>query len=149
MPNPSISRVLLRHGGIARMAEFLAAGLDPEEVRISRNYGNLLMIRKGWYCHPRAHPAVIAAVRVGGRLACASALAYHDGTESPEWLHVAVPPGAARPRQPHNHRRRLETGSRVVLHWSSVPLTGDRAAVARQTAWLQAQECAAVTAATP
>jgi hypothetical protein len=149
MPNPSISRVLLRHGGIARMAEFLAAGLDPEEVRISRNYGKLTMIRKGWYCRPGVHPAVIAAVRVGGRLACVSAIAYHDGGDNPPQLHVALPPGAARPRDPENHRRRLTAGREVVLHWTSRPLTGDRAAVAREVARRQAETCAAVTAATP
>lgn len=149
MPNPSIARVLLRHGGVVRMAEFLAAGLDPEEVRISCNYGNLLMIRKGWYCRPGVHPAVISAVRVGGRLACVSALAYHNREEEPPRLHVALPPGAARPRDPENHRRRLSAESNVVLHWTSRPLTGDRAAVARETARLQAETCAAATAARP
>jgi hypothetical protein len=149
MPNPSITRVLLRHGGLARMAEFLAARIDPEHVRISCNYGNLLMIRKGWYCHPRVRPDVIAAVRVGGRLACVSALAYHDDDESPPRLHVALPPGSARPRRPDNHRTRLMSDDGVVVHWSSVPLSGDRAAVSRETARRQAYTCRAVTATTP
>ena len=131
------------------MAEFRSAKIDPEYVRISCNYGNLLMIRKGWYCHPRVRSDVIAAVRVGGRLACVSALAYYGEGAAPERLHVALPPGSARPRSPVDHRRRLDPRDSVVLHWSSVPLSGDRAAVALETARWQAQRCAAATATTP
>lgn len=141
MLSPSITRVLLAQGGIARMAEFLAAGIDPELVRISCNYGRLLRIRKGWYCAPGVWADVIAAVRVGGRLACVSALAFHDGRPAPVELHVWLPSTAARPRHPDNHRKRLANDSGVVLHWAPRSVGERRAVVDRPAAVRQALTC--------
>lgn len=148
MVNPTLARVLDRHGGIARMGEFLAAGNDIEWVRMSRGYGKILMIRKGWYCRPELAPEIIMAVRVGGRLGCVSALAHHGLGPVPDRVHIALPPGASRLRDPHDHRRRLGTHDGIVLHWSAEPLSGDRCAVGADEARAQAASCWA-TATTP
>ena len=79
------------HYGLVRTSELLAAGDEPEWIRISRNYGRLIHVRKGWWALPGTPAVVLAAWRAGGRLACVSALSFHGATlEIGDMLHIEV-----------------------------------------------------------
>lgn len=66
-------------GGVASRDELLAALLDPADIDMSLYYGKILRVRRGWYASVNAPAAALKALRVGGRLACISALAWYDG----------------------------------------------------------------------
>jgi len=127
-----VSRALARLGGIATRAELLRAGCWPESLTMSINYGKSRRVRPGWYASNDTPAAVVRAVRVGGRLACLSALAYHRGDEDPDVLHILVPRGAS------GLRVRDE---KVVVHWTRKPLDGTRHAVTEKFAEQQALAC--------
>ena len=125
-----------RYGGLVRTSELLAIGMEPEWIRIARNYGTLIQVRKGWWALPGTPPLVLAAWRAGGRLACVSALEYHGQIlETGENLHVEV--GAA------SKGARAEG---VCVHWSRDQANGDRRAVSVEVAWRQTVTCRGVYA---
>jgi hypothetical protein len=131
-------------GGIATMGELLRAGHEAELVHLFAEYGRIIRVRKGWYAAADIDAAVIAACRVGGRLACVSALAFHGlGTPGPARLHVSVPRTASRLRSAGNHRERLAESphAAIVVHWTRSQPTGDRLAVSVPEALAQAQTC--------
>lgn len=74
-------------------------------------------MRQGWYAAPELAAELQQAVRVGGRLTCASAARMLGlaAVRSPT-LHVAVVPGASRLRSPHDARIRRVDGA--VVHWT-------------------------------
>lgn len=128
-------------GGIAKLSELLDRGHHPEHVRISCNYGRIIRVRKGWYARRDAPSDAILAWRVGGRLACVSALHYLGLLDRPAALHVAVRANASRLRAPRNARSRLDAlSAEVVVHWVS-DAGGDRVTVAPATALAQAAQC--------
>ena len=111
---------LRRRGGAAHTSDIYAAGFSRSAVSASVRGGGMLRIRRSWIVLDDCDAAIVAAVRVGGRLTCVSA-AERIGLWTPahEDVHVVVAPGATR----------LEsTGLRV--HWSGGPApVGARATV--------------------
>ncbi len=140
----AIEKTIHRLGGIATTAELLRAGHEGALIRLFAEYGRIMRVRKGWYADPSVDDAVLAACRVGGRLACLSALAFHGlGTPGPTRLHVSVPRSASRLRSSGNHRERLAErhDAAIVVHWSRSDPTGDRLTVSLSEAMAQAQAC--------
>jgi len=125
-----------RHGGLVRTSELLAIGIEPEWIRIGRNYGRLIQVRKGWWALPGTSETALRAWRAGGRLACVSALEYHGVTlEAGGPLHVEVGAASKGARSPG-----------VVVHWSRDQRNGDRRAVSVEVAWRQTVTCRGVYA---
>lgn len=104
---------------IASRDELLAAGANGRALTWDVRDGRLLRIYRDHYALPGTAEHVIRAVRVGGRLACVSALAdrgvfvfrHHPG-------HVHLQRGASRLRSPADRYVSL-AGNRdsVELHW--------------------------------
>ena len=131
-------------GGIATTGELITAGYNPQYLRVLAEFGRIVRIRKGWCASTEVDQAVIQARRVGGALACMSALAHHGWCEpEPNVLHVSVPRSASRPRSREGPRDTREpAGSmQVVVHWSRRAPTGDRQAVSLGEAIAQAHSC--------
>jgi hypothetical protein len=135
----SIVRDIAALGGIAARRELLQRGNWRELITIALMYRKIFRVRKGWYAAPGEHPDIVRAWRVGGRLACVSALAVYGVDEGDGLLHVEVPPNAARPRHPDDANRRLGPDDDVVLHWESSP--GSRRLVSLHAAEAQARSC--------
>jgi hypothetical protein len=121
-------------GGIASRSELAARGVDRDPLDICVYYGRVRRIRKGWYATLDVDPEALEAWRIGGRLACVSALEHHglalpvgDGS-----IHIEVPRGTSRLR---------DSAREVVVHWTRHPQGGDRLAVAPEAAVLQAAAC--------
>ncbi len=140
-----IERTITALGGLAQTFELLAHGHDLSTILLFAEYGRIVRVRKGWYATHATDGAVIRACRVGGVLACASALAFHGRGVHDELLHVAVGRSSARLRTPDDQRVRLvdDQDSGVVLHWSRRPPSGDRRAVSVSEALLQWRACRA------
>jgi len=150
-----IERDIEALGGIAKLSELLERGHDVEFVRLLSDYGRILKVRKGWYARKDAPADVVRAWRVGGRLACVSALDFFGVVEGagaaasrPTALHVAVRANASRLRTPHNRRKRLaeHPDPSVIVHWISSEPTGDRVSVGCTAAREQAASCWATAA---
>jgi len=133
-------------GGIASKAELLRLGHNADTIRLFADYGGLIRrIRKGWYCTPQLEPEVFEAFRVGGRLACVSAAAFH-GLVPPlatNELHIALNRQSSRLRTRTHPRTRLSSDPDpdLVLHWTRDRLTGTRKAVSAETAIAQMTLC--------
>lgn len=122
-------------GGIASWAQLESVGCEAEQVRISVNYGRIIRIRKGWFAATWVPEEAVRAWRIGGRLACVSALAFHGELENPgphEPIHLLVPRAA---------HLRLRPGESAVVHWTRRPPTGTRLAVPVELARRQAAHC--------
>jgi very-short-patch-repair endonuclease len=63
--------------GVATVGELASLGIGPRRAQRLTERGTLDRIRPGIYATPEAHPNVVAAARVGGRLAGGSAAALH------------------------------------------------------------------------
>jgi hypothetical protein len=137
-------------GGIASKAELLRLGNDADTIRLFSDHGGLIRrIRKGWYCTPELEPRVFEAFRIGGRLACVSAAAFHGLVPWPatDEIHVALHRQSSRLRTRSNPRARLSDNPDpgVVRHWSRKPLTGSRKAVSPEEAVAQMSACQPVS----
>jgi hypothetical protein len=140
----SLETVIRSRGGIARMSELIQAGYPPDFVLLNAQYRHIIRVRKGWYANTDVDPVAIRAWRVGGPLACVSALEYHGlGEIDPSHVHVHVSATASRLRTAADHKKRLaeHPDETVVIHWSSEPPTGDRVAVSLEQAFAQARTC--------
>lgn len=94
-----IERDIVAIGGVAKLSELIDLGHSVEFVRVLSDYGRLTKVRKGWYARRDAPAQAVRAWRVGGRLACVSALHHLGLTSSPPGeLHVAVRANASRLR---------------------------------------------------
>lgn len=126
-----VAELLRSHGHVLATFELLALGCTPHQLRQAVQRGEVLRPRQGWYCSAHLDPSIVQALRVGGRLGCASAARHHGLWTRGIRLHVDVPPGSARLRDPRNARRRM--GRRRVallnVHWGDVRGDGDRLAV--------------------
>ena len=110
---------LRRFDLVATRAELRSLGITPYELTAAVRAGEIVRVRRGWYAHPKADDRIVRVVRVGGRLACVSALRFHgiwavdDGR-----LHVHVPESASRLRSQLD--RHVALGDRalggVVMH---------------------------------
>lgn len=81
--------------------------------------GEVLRVRRGWYALPDASDELIRSVRVGGRMACATALrSYGVWVVSDSRLHIHVAESGSRLRSQHD--RFTPLGDRgvdgVVIH---------------------------------
>ena len=116
---PSVRQALIRFDHVATRGELRSLGVSPYELSAAVRSGEIARVRRGWYALPEADESIIRAVRVGGRLACVSALrsygiwAVDDGR-----LHIHLPESASRMRSQHDSSAPL--GDRaldgVVLH---------------------------------
>ncbi|UOW01236.1 DUF559 domain-containing protein [Agrococcus sp. SCSIO52902] len=96
----------------------------------------LVRARRDVYVWQPAPDALVSALRIGGRLACASAAA-HLGlwVPSDDRLHVHLWDGSTRLRDPRDRHRRLERREGLVLHWEDLdPDDGDRCATSAAAA---------------
>jgi predicted transcriptional regulator of viral defense system len=131
-------------GGIATTGELIALSYNPQYLRVLAEFGRIVRIRTGWYANNEVDEAVIQARRVGGILACMSALAHHGWCEpEPNVVHVSVPRSASRLRSHESPKEIRESAgsTRVVVHWSRRGPTGDRQSVSLGEAIAQANSC--------
>jgi hypothetical protein len=71
--------IIDRSGGIASKRQLVAWGVDASWIDLAAWYGrHVIRVRHGWFARSTEHPEVIRAWRVGGRLTCVSALAFHE-----------------------------------------------------------------------
>ena len=119
-------------GGYASRAEMLNWGCTVDEIDLAVRYGWILSVRKGFYVSTTVHPILLPALRIGGRLACVSALAWHarGDLDLTEPVHVVIPANGSR----------LRAGDAIV-HWSRRHLAGSRLVVFEEEARLQAANC--------
>jgi hypothetical protein len=129
-------------GGVASMAELLRRDHWREWIEIALRYRSIQRVRKGWYASAGEPRQMVRAWRVGGRLACHSAIAYHLDEPEPRMLHVEVLGNTARLRSPDNMRAPLTEGDEVIVHWARNPSPGGRRAVSLAAAQRQAAACA-------
>ena len=132
-----VRAAMIRYEGMARASELDRNGVDRDRRDIGVMYGSLIRVRKGWFADPDLPEVVRVAWRVGGRVACLSALALlgeadaaHDG-----FLHIELPRNASRLRNP-------PAGVEVVRHWTRRPLCPGRFVVPLDVARQQASRCA-------
>jgi hypothetical protein len=134
--------VIDRHQGLASRRELLVNGVYPGWIDLTAWYQrHVIRVRKGWYARTIERSDVLRAWRVGGRLTCVSALAFHAGVDAGPVLHVEVPANAARLRDPDDRRRRLGQDAAVVVHWTRHPGPGSRRAVSAEHAAAVAARC--------
>lgn len=101
---------------------------------LSLQYGTITRIRRGWFATWEVPEAVRPAWRVGGRVACVTALELHgELLPTSAELHVEVTRGASRLRSVPDRQ--------VVVHWSRQPAGGDRHVVPLACAREQALHC--------
>lgn len=121
-------------GGIATRADLFAHGCTEDEIDLAVRYGWILSVRKGMYANRDLDATVLRALRIGGRLACVSAVAWFEGraVSADEPLHVLVRGNASR----------LGEGN-AVIHWSRRRIAGSRGVVDEEVARRQAATCRA------
>ncbi len=118
-----LSDEILRWGGAAKTVELRTAGFTKTQLAAAVRTRRLLRPRKAWYVSPSTPSALVAAVRVGGRATCVTALHHHDVwlTDHVPLVHVAVHRSASRLRAVSNPRERQTTISDAVVHWVDTP----------------------------
>lgn len=100
--------------GIITRRELIASGHSDRKLAASIAEGTLLRVRRGVYARADAEDSVVRAVRVGGRLACVSALRLAGVFGFDTDLHVHLRHSASRLRVTGSER----------LHWA--PLIDER-----------------------
>lgn len=117
-------------GGFISRRQLFAWGVDSDSIDVASWYGwTVIRVRKGWYARADETTEVVRAWRVGGRLTCVSALAYHAGEPAGPVLHVEVPRRACQLRDPDRAGIRLGADAPVVVHWTRNPGPGTVRAV--------------------
>lgn len=140
-------------GGVATRRRLEAEGAHPELVTLAWKVGLIRRVRRGLYVSVGTPVLFMRALRVGGQLACVSALEYFgEATEPDHRLHVLVRSNASRLRDADtgaalDRRRGTASDSDIVLHWTRRPIEGGPAIVDRATARRQAAACRALAAA--
>lgn len=135
-----LERDVAAYGGIVSVAQLLALKHWRQNIDLAVHYGTLVRVRKGWVASPEVPKSILMAWRIGGTLACASAVQYHLGMDIAEPLHVLVPSNATGFRRPHDHRARLAEGD-AVIHWAGTPEGGRDLVVPLGEALRQAARC--------
>lgn len=100
-------------------AELHTRGLSRASIAGMVDTGRLVPIRQGLWAEPGAPTELVRVARVGG-VATATTGAQQVGLWTPEHeqLHVAVPPGASRLRDPDDAAHPLGEDDRVRIHWT-------------------------------
>jgi very-short-patch-repair endonuclease len=108
-----------RLDGVASTRELRELGFSPRAVQRLAATESILRVRPGVYADPRADPRIVAAARVGGRAAGATAAAIH-GLWTPPHAALTVHVGrAAVLRDPRDAGRPLTSASPPVsVLWS-------------------------------
>jgi len=127
-----VTEALARRGGVATRAELEGMGCDPETLQMAVDYGNAIKVRRGVYASLGTPELALRALRVGGLLACASALEFYGIAGPSAKLHVQVAANASRFRIGDED---------VVLHWKRRREYSGRLAVLPETARRQARLC--------
>jgi very-short-patch-repair endonuclease len=120
---PDIDDEIRRLGGAAKTVELRMAGFSKSQLAAAIRTRRLLRPRKAWYVLPSTPPALAAAVRVGGRATCVTALHHHDVwlTDHIPLVHVAVHRAASRLRAVSNPRERQTAVGDAIVHWADTP----------------------------
>jgi very-short-patch-repair endonuclease len=114
---------ILRLGGAAKTVELRMAGASRSSLTAAVRAGVLIRPRKAWYVLRSTPPDLVAAVRVGGRATCVTALRHHGVwlTDHVPLVHVAVHREASRLRAISNVRERQVEIQDAVVHWVDTP----------------------------
>ncbi len=107
---------------IAARAELLSAGATSRGLTSAVRGGFLIRVRRDHYALPQTDKHLLRAVRVGGRLACASALRNEGifGFDSRR-THVHTAREMSRMRSPDDRRRPLRPSHPdCILHWAQL-----------------------------
>jgi very-short-patch-repair endonuclease len=125
-------------------SQLLARGMTVRGIAAAVHHGDLIRTRRDRYLPPSAPPDLIAATRVGGRLACLSELrARGVWVAGDDGVHVHLAPNASRLRDPRDRRRRFVPQPGVRLHWTDLvdDHHGSPGHVSVVDALLQASRC--------
>lgn len=107
-------------GGLAPTHALRRHGYSARRLAAAVHQGEIVRVRRGWYAEPHEAPERLRAVRVGGRLGCASGAAEHGMWVRPAArTHVSVRATASRLRTAHDATTRLAAvgDDSVVVHW--------------------------------
>ena len=109
-----------RHGGVASLAELYRDGVGDHARKVALREAQVIRVRNGWFAAPEAPAPLVRAVRLGGRLSCASLLSTHGLWMMPdERLHVSVASNAGRLRSADSrHAHRDPSDPSVAVHWN-------------------------------
>ncbi len=88
-----VENAIRKRGGLARTWELAVDGIAAEFVELAVEMGRIVRLRRGWYAVVDLDPALAAAVRLGGTLACRSA--RRRAALDPHACGGAAPGGAA------------------------------------------------------
>ncbi|WP_306232576.1 DUF559 domain-containing protein [Agrococcus beijingensis] len=126
--------------------ELRAQGNARAAIEEGLRLGLLVRARRDVYAWLPAPDPLVAALRIGGRLACASAAeALGLWVPRDRRLHVHVWDGSTRLRDPKDRRRRLEQRDGVVLHWEDLdPHDGSRCTTSVGSAIRCIAECCGI-----
>jgi 4-hydroxy-tetrahydrodipicolinate synthase len=127
-----VEDALRKRGGVARTWELVVDGVDPFFIELAADQRRITRLRQGWYALNDLDPAIARAVRIGGTLACRSALEHYGVAAGDGRLHVALG-SSSRPR----------VDDTVVVHWTRTRLSDRCPAVSREEAERQAARCTA------
>ncbi|TFC92123.1 MULTISPECIES: DUF559 domain-containing protein [Cryobacterium] len=108
---------------IAETGALNAAGADWRALRAAVETGYLVRARRGHYALPDTDMHILEAVRLGGRLACVSAVANAGiFVLDSAFAHIHLDPTASRLRAPHDRFQQLTSQNRdgVELHWGQL-----------------------------
>ena len=106
--------VLRELGGIASSASLIGAGASADRIERAARSGEIVRVRRGWYCLRDCRSELVQAVACGGALSCVSALRLQGTwTIDAALVHVRVPRGTRIHRRPG-----------VRIHWSDERLSG-------------------------
>jgi very-short-patch-repair endonuclease len=131
---------------IASRAELFALGATGRQLTTAVRVRELVRVRRDHYSLPATDRHLVEAVRVGGKLACTSALAdagvfIFDSKRT----HLHLAKSASRSRSPHSHRVPLGHGNRrdIELHWKRLvdPTAATRDRVGLVDGLIQASSC--------
>jgi very-short-patch-repair endonuclease len=131
---------------IAETAALNAAGANWRALRAAVESGQLVRARRGHYALPGTDAHILEAVRLGGRLACMSAVANAGiFTLDSTFAHIHVQPTASRLRAPHDRFQKLSAQNRdgVELHWGQLldPRGGSEYCIGLADAFVQVFRC--------
>lgn len=115
-------------------SELVSGGASWRRLHRAEESGALIRVRRGYYAHPEASQDVVEAVRVGGRLACVSAVraegifGFDDGA-----IHVHVRQTASRLGSPRERSLPVlnNKDKAAIVHWGSLicPSSGNEYSV--------------------
>ena len=103
-------------------------------IDLSLYYRKIIRVRRGQYALPSIDERLLRALRLGGQLACRSALEYYSGQPIAEPWHILV----------HANASRFGAGD-AVIHWTRRAIRS-RTIVPRDLAERQARACRAAAA---